>query len=324
MNRWVNFRQIKDAVSIGVVLQHYRWKCLRRRGDRVQGRCPIHCGHRGDAFHADLRHNGFHCFCCQAHGSVLDLVAAMERCSLRQAALFLAEWFGAQLGVGLPEPCNCGEPKSELIREKERIAPLRFTLRPVDAGHHYLRERGINADTATQFGVGYYSGPGLMHGRVVIPIHDERGQLLAYAGRSIDSTDPKYKLPAGFGKSRVLFNLHRALAGGHDTVVIVEGFFDCLKVHQAGLPCVVALMGCYLSEEQEILLVGRFRNIALMLDGDRAGQYGSRLIADRLSGQCAVEIINLSMAQQPDRLTTAEIRQAVSATAAADILEIVK
>jgi len=91
---WLNFGQIKDAVSIGVVLQHYRWKCLRRRGDRVQGRCPIHCGQRLDAFHADLRNNGFHCFSCQAHGSVLDLVAAIERCSVRQAALLLAEWFG--------------------------------------------------------------------------------------------------------------------------------------------------------------------------------------------------------------------------------------
>jgi len=225
----------------------------------------------------------------------------------------------------LPAPCNCGEPKSELIRKKERIAlPLRFTLRPIDGGHPYLRERGINADTATQFGVGYYAGPGLMHGRVVIPIHDERGQLLAYAGRSIDRTDPKYRLPAGFGKSGVLFNLHRMQACAHHTVIVVEGFFDCLKVHQAGLICVVALMGCCLSDQQESLLVQRFRNVVLMLDGDRAGQDGSRLIAQRLNPQCAVEIVNLAAGQQPDKLTTTEIRQALSATTAKDGLEIVK
>jgi len=96
MNRWLSFRHIKDTVPLGVVLQSYGWKCWRRCGDHVQGRCPIHRGQRVDAFHADLRHNGFHCFVCQAHGSVLDLVAAMEGCSLRQAALWLAEWFGAE------------------------------------------------------------------------------------------------------------------------------------------------------------------------------------------------------------------------------------
>ena len=101
---------------------------------------------------------------------------------------------------------------AQLIREKERLAaPLKFTLRPVDSGHAYLRERGIDAHTAAHFGVGYYAGPGLLQGRVVIPIHDERGHLLAYAGRSINGTGPKYKLPTGFAKSRFLFNLHRAI-----------------------------------------------------------------------------------------------------------------
>jgi len=79
MNGWLNFQQLKEAVPIAAVLEHYEWKCLRRRGDRVQGRCPIHRGQGEDAFHADLRNNGFHCFSCHAHGSVLDLVALMER-----------------------------------------------------------------------------------------------------------------------------------------------------------------------------------------------------------------------------------------------------
>ena len=59
------------------------------------------------------------------------------------------------------------------------------------------------------FGIGYFPGKGSMSGRVVIPIHNERGELVAYAGRAIDQTEPKYKLPAGFKKSAVLFNLHR-------------------------------------------------------------------------------------------------------------------
>jgi DNA primase len=70
-----------------------------------------------------------------------------------------------------------------------------------------------------------------MAGRIVIPIESERGELVAYAGRSIDGSEPKYKLPAGFKKSQVLFNLCRAMEEvPTGAVVLVEGFFDCMKV----------------------------------------------------------------------------------------------
>jgi len=313
MNRWLNFRQIKDAVSMGVVLKHYGWKCLRRRGDRVQGCCPIHRGQRVDTFHADLRNHGFHCFSCQAHGSVLDLVAAIERCSLRQAALLLAEWFGVAPEARLAESGVYRQPTSQLSREKERSTPpLRFVLRPIDNGHAYLKHRGIDADTAAHFGVGYYAAPGLLRGRMVIPIHNERGQLLAYAGRSIDTAYPKYLLPAGFRKSQVLFNLHRAAAGGPDTVIVVEGFFNCLKVHQAGMSCVVALMGCSMSTEQERLLTEHFKRIVVMLDADPAGQQASILIAERLNSRCTIDMVRLSAGRQPDQLSSEDILRVLS------------
>ena len=312
MNRWLNFQQIKRAVPIGVVLQHYQWKCLRRHGDRVQGSCPIHRGQREDAFHADLRHNGCHCFGCQAHGSVLDLVATMERCSIRQAALWLDDWFGV-------EPSGSawgggGEPREPRIRKKETApTPLQFSLRPIDSGHAYLKQRGIDVGTAAAFGVGCYPGPGLLQGRVVIPIHNERGQLVAYAGRAIDGAWPKYKLPAGFPKSKVLFNLHRAAACGSQRVIVVEGFFDCLKVHQAGQWCVVGLMGCVLSAEQEKLLLQHFRSIVLMLDGDEAGQQASFSITARLIQRSTLEVVYLSLGQQPDQMSSQAIQRALSA-----------
>jgi DNA primase len=313
MNRWLNFREIKQSIPLEAVLGHYQWKYLRRRGDRVQGCCPIHRGQRTDAFHADLRNNGFHCFSCQAHGGVLDLVVAMERCSLRQSGLLLTEWFAVTTEVRILESTMDHGKTAQLIRERERLAaPLKFTLRPVDSGHAYLRKRGIETQTAAHFGVGYYAAPGLLQGRVVIPIHNEHGQLLAYAGRSIDGTGPKYKLPTDFAKSRVLFNLHRAIAHRQQTIVVVEGYFDCLKVHQAGLRGVVALMGCSLSEHQETLLLRNFRHVALMLDADSAGIHGSAVIADRLGKHCAVEIVGLATGQQPDRLSTPEIHRALS------------
>ena len=78
---------------------------------------------------------------------------------------------------------------------------------------------------------------------------------------------PKYKLPIGFRKLLEVYNLHRAATASSDRVIVVEGYFDCLRVHQAGFRYVVALMGCALSGPQEALLLERFKRVALMLDG---------------------------------------------------------
>ena len=94
-------------------------------------------------------------------------------------------------------------------------------------------------------------------------------------GRAIDGEEPKYRFPAGFRKSLVLFNLHRVLKTGARTVVVVEGFFDALAVHQAGYPAVVALMGSTLSRQQGDLLTTHFDRVLLMLDGDEAGRHGA-------------------------------------------------
>ena len=69
------------------------------------------------------------------------------------------------------------------------------------------------------------------------------GDWWPIAAARLDGSEPRYKFPAGFAKSQVLFNLHRAVAPGSQTGIVVEGFFDCLKVHQAGFGSVVALMG---------------------------------------------------------------------------------
>jgi 5S rRNA maturation endonuclease (ribonuclease M5) len=127
-----------------------------------------------------------------------------------------------------------------------------------------------------------YSGSGFLRGRIVIPVHNEHAELVAYVGRSVNDQPPKYRLPAGFKKSDVLFNLHRAIRAEDRSVLVVEGFFDALKVHQAGHPSVVALMGSTLSVRQAELLAIHFENALIMLDGDPAGRSGTEAIADRL------------------------------------------
>ena len=126
--------------------------------------------------------------------------------------------------------------------------------------------------------------------RVVIPIHDEQGQWVAYAGRSVDGREPRYRFPAGFGKSPVLFNYHRAAASVGDRVIVVEGFFDCLRMRQAGWASVVALLGTELYEHPAELLQARFGRVLLMLDGDEAGRLGRNRVAARLRNRCGVRL----------------------------------
>ena len=149
-----------------------------------------------------------------------------------------------------------------------------------------------------------------MHGRIVIPIHDEHGLLLAYAGRSIDETEPKYKLPSGFHKSLVLYNLQRLLPGdgAGARVVIVEGFFDCMKLHRAGLPA-VALMGSSMSETQEQLLIQHFTAVWLLLDGDEAGQQATDELLVRLGRHLWVQAPRIEKGIQPDMLAEEELKR---------------
>src|ERR1044072_6763783 len=100
-NNWVDFKVIKDAVSLQAVLDRYGLtKTLKKSGVELRGRCPIHNGEGTDTFHANIQKNAFQCFSCKARGNVLDFVAAMENCSVRDAALKLKDWFGLAAGDG--------------------------------------------------------------------------------------------------------------------------------------------------------------------------------------------------------------------------------
>ncbi len=126
-----------------------------------------------------------------------------------------------------------------------------------------------------------YRGNGFLAGRCVIPIRDENSRLVAYAGRAVHGEAPKYRFPSGFRKSHLLFNLDRARHAGARNVIVVEGFFDALKVHQAGHP-VVALMGTSFSQRQSELLTGYFTRVTLLLDGDEPGRRAAEIITQLL------------------------------------------
>jgi DNA primase len=312
---WVSFAQVKATVSLRRVLEGYGiWARLRRSGrDHYRGPCPIHRGEGRDAFHGDLGKNVFHCFSCGAGGNVLDLVAQMEQCSLREAALRLQRRYLA-LDFAVPPRPEMPRRDQLVTKKRESNTALPFRLSGLDETHPYVSTRGLSRETAAHFGIGYYRGPGIMHGRLAIPIHDAQGRLVAYCGRSVTGEDPRYRFPASFRKSAELFNYHRATAFADNEIVVVEGFFDSMRVHQAGFPSVVALMGAALSRDQEDRLVQRFRRVRLMLDGDQAGRTASHAAAQRLAGRCSLCQVLVAPERQPDQMSDDEIRQILGQT----------
>jgi DNA primase len=313
-----------------MVIQHYRIELRRVSATSLRGKCPLPM-HGSDtsraSFTATLAKGVGGVWACQSHscvaarsgkkgGNALDFVAVMEGCSIRDAAVKLQDWFGVQSAAEEPAASRPESPKPAALVSKEKTEgigegnkPLGFTLQGIDPAHAYLKNRGVNEETARTFGIGYFSGRGSMSGRVVFSIHNEKGELVAYAGRATDDSEPRYKFPAGFHKSVELYNLHRAIGDGNTRrrVVVVEGFFDCLKVTAAGFPC-VALMGSAMSEAQEELLLRHFSVACVLLDGDEAGREAGKDCLTRLGRRMWVWAPALPDGKQPDMLTSEEIQ----------------
>lgn len=332
-SKFVDFRIIKERISIEQVLDHYNIRLRRSNQTALRGFCPLptHSSEKSrESFGVDVEKKIWSCqsnSCASARqgkkgGNILDFVAVMDNCSVREAALKLDDWFLhsiKSITSSDEEKSDRAKQKShddtKLVAEKDDAVPLTcnkplsFSLTGIDVEHPYIASRGIEKEIAELFGIGFFPGRGTMSGRVVIPISNEKGELVAYAGRALDETEPKYKLPAGFKKSEVLFNLHRVreLSDDANPIIVVEGFFDCMKVHQAGFPKVVALMGSSMSEAQRNFLID-FSRVVLFLDGDEAGESASKTIASELSVYTFVKVVRLALGQQPDQLSSDQIQ----------------
>jgi DNA primase len=263
---WVDFRLVKQTVSMQAVLDHYGINWLRKNGDELRGRCPIHKGEGERSFHVNTAKNAFQCFSCKARGNVLDFVAAMEKCSVRDAAFKLKGWFEVgKGGQAMAAPASVVVDDLEPVPVGPINLPLSFELR-VDHSHEYGLGRGLSLETLEYFGAGLCVSKGMFAGRFIIPLHNEAGELVGYAGRSLDDSEPKYLFPSrdkGFYKSHLLFNLHR-IAPGQKQIILAEGFFASMYLWQIGLAS-LGLLGSSLSKEQEAMLVDRFERVLLLM-----------------------------------------------------------
>jgi DNA primase len=208
MRGWVDYRAVKAAVSIEMALASYGIQLHRLDRAYLRGRCPLpaHSSKSSrQSFIVNTEKNAWACHSdsCVAErgrigGNVLDFISAMENCSIREAALKLQEWF-------MVPPVRSPRVSQPKVKHSQEIlpggnTPLSFALSHIDSSHPYLAGRGIDSETARYFGVGYHRGKGFLAGRVVVPIHDENGFLVAYAGGSVDETDPKYRFRHDSGR----------------------------------------------------------------------------------------------------------------------------
>ena len=333
---YVDFKAVKTAVSMEQVLEHYGLlDQMKRSGDSLSGCCPIHGGSNPTQFRVSISKNCWNCFSeCKHGGNVLDFIAKKENVSVHAAALKLIEWFNLPTADNPPEeedepqrkeipratspPRQSTAPPPTVSKEKSKPEdttpnpPLKFRFEHLDGKHPYLTERGLTPETIVDFGLGHCA-KGMMAGRIAIPIHNVAGQIVAYAGRwpgePPDGNTPKYKLPPGFRKSLELFNLDRA-AKETGPLILVEGFFDCIKLWQLGVKRVVALMGSTLSVAQAELIrkhTDSRSQVIVMLDEDDAGRAGREDIVQRLAPWLFVKTHVFEQAgQQPEHLSAAE------------------
>lgn len=333
---YVDFKAVKAAITMEQVLEHYGILDKFKRGtDSLNGPCPIHKGSNPTQFRISISKNIWNCFSeCKHGGNVLDFIAEMEGASIHAAAVKAIGWFkldpeAVSADKGEPGEEDKAIPASKPLRPPTRTVtaaqpvekdtpntPLKFRLDKLDRKHPYLIERGLSEETILDFGIGYCS-KGTMEGRIAIPIHNLKGEVMAYAGRfpgePPDDTS-KYKLPPGFRKTQELFNIDRAIKEPADKpLIIVEGFFGCMKIHQGGYRKVVALMGSTMSVTQEELIkqhTDSQSQVIIMLDEDMAGRAGREDIALRLAKFVFVKVHTFDEdGQQPDNLSTEEVQQ---------------
>lgn len=329
---WVDYKEIKSTITMEMVLNHYGvLETLKKVvGKNALGCCPIHHGTDPHQFSVCLTRNIWRCFgSCNAGGNALDFVSMIEGgISIRNAALLMKRLFldsseSPEVLDIAPTETKKEPPKQVPKEEKmdppvtEVNPPLPFTLKSLTTDHPFFAENGISLETANYFGMGFCK-KGLFKDRIVIPIHDHQGRLVAYCGRSTTDEqtqqEGRYKMPRGFVRSALVFNLHR-LENNETPLLVVEDFIAAIKAHQSGFQNVVALMGSNIGKGQEEAIlshIGADGRLLLLFSDSEYSQKCVNECFSLFSGQLFVKKIDITpFAETPCQLTAEQFRSLI-------------
>ena len=297
--------EIKGRLDLVDVVSGY--VSLRRAGRNFIGLCPFH-KEKTPSFSVNPERQFFHCFGCKASGDLISFLMKIENLSFSEAVEVLAERAGVEIPKDSPQ-----EGKHEGIREAYGITAEYYQERLFSkegkAALEYLLKRGIAKEWAESFGIGYapaeVSGlishlekkgfdrrnlvdwgllgrrddgslyPWFRH-RLMIPIHDEKGRVIAFGGRAIEEhQEPKYlnspETPI-FQKGRTLFAYHLAKKVAREKgVVLVEGYMDVIACHIHGFNQAIAALGTAFTPIQARKVERLSKEVSLLFDSDEAG-----------------------------------------------------
>ncbi len=336
-----------DAISsrLNAVDVIGRYVQLRQQGRKALGLCPFH-GERSPSFTVDAEKGLWYCFGCREGGSVYNFVMKIEGLTFPQAVKKLGDEVGIEVVAEEKDPAS---EHRDLLRELlERTAQYYSELlhrSPLGGpAREYLKQRGITSETAQKFRLGWAPPGGdallrklqqvgyrpelgveagalrerqgrftdLLRGRLVFPITNAQGKVVAFGGRLIES-DPDSKAPKYlnspetelYSKREHLYGLsfHRGEISRANEALVTEGYLDVIAVSQAGFPLSVASLGTALTEEQCRLLARYARKVHLFYDADRAGRSATEKAIELFENAgLLVHIGQMENGQDPDSL----------------------
>ncbi len=254
--------------------------------------CPIHLGDNNKAWSFHGERGVWKCFthnCDRQWGSdIYGLVRGVKECSFFEAVKWLEKLFeGRSLEIS-QEELNNRKFLAEQKREREKRIYPEESVKKLNY-HNYLESRGYPRSLIESYHIGMSANKYKeMSNRVIFPIRDIDGNIIGFSGRTVtkdfkERGIPKWYHSRGLDKSSTLFNIDRAkgFITETKTAIIVEGPLDVLRLEQAGIHNGVALMGITMSNRQLGLLIeSGATHLIIALDNDRAGQSGSKTIAE--------------------------------------------
>jgi DNA primase len=333
-------QHLKAQIDLARVASDY--VRLRRFGNRYSGLCPFH-NEKTPSFSIYTDHQWFKCFGCDAKGDVFNFIMMIEGLTFWEALKKLAD----QHGIALPKQSLASDVETRLraaLYEMHEIAAAHFRSNLAGANgaetRAYIAQRNVSPAAAEQFGLGLADGSGRallrileqrgfkpdqlevsglvarrddgsfydrFRNRLMFPIQNESGKVIAFGGRALDSAENAKYLNSSetkiYRKSSVLYNLNRAkeTAMRLDRIVLVEGYMDAIGAAQAGITEVVATCGTALTVEQIRAMKRHSQNLHLNFDPDTAGANAAeRSIKLLLDENMRVRIVELEGGLDPD------------------------
>ncbi|WP_312644321.1 DNA primase [Hydrogenoanaerobacterium sp.] len=311
---------------------------IKRGGRNLVGLCPFH-SEKSPSFTVYNDSQSFYCFGCGAGGDVITFIKRIENIEYMDALKLLAERAGMQLPDNSFDD-TAAKLKTRVLEINRQTARFFHSCLTSPQGQKtldYLHGRGLNDKIIRRFGLGYspdswdsltkhLKSLGFSYeemttacvaangrnggvydqfrGRVMFPIIDIRGNVIAFGGRIMEGNGPKYlnspDTPV-FKKSRNLFALNIAKATKAESLLLAEGYMDVIALHQAGFENAVATLGTALTDEQARLMSQYAKQIVIAYDSDGAGQTATKR-AINILGEIGMQVKVLSMqgAKDPD------------------------